>query len=223
MMRVCWIVGLYLSLDILNAQIQLHADDTYCSSLVTRYLGTSATYLTFEQFPLRQARDGLAVKYSHNGDTLWAIFDLFSEKDRPRLLEKEVWAWYPGNKNASPEAEIWFEKHRREPCSQIVEYRVWTLGEDGQMQIAWQARQFETLFSNPGCRSRKQIPCALLEESHSPQWMDLDKDGIPEWVDNIRLVHLKDPEKNITEEHHALQIWRWIGRNLRLTGMDLFL
>lgn len=192
-------------------------DDEICHSLIKRTLGTTCHYLTYETFPLRSENDGLAILYTRGKDTLWILFYKEPSVAQPVFIEQDLTAWYVRNRNDFPENELLVEKNRLESCYRITQYRLWGFSAANRLTNLWEAADRE--MDNTSC-STSLRPCTLLEESHSPQWLDLDNDGIPEWVDNIRLIHLKDPARKTRETFYVIQIWRWQGRELRLTGMD---
>lgn len=193
------------------------SDDAGCKSLLRSTVGPKATYLTYEQFSIASEYDGLAIMYALEKDTLWALYQKPKDSGPPYLIESHVSAWYARNRNVSPENELLTEKKWKEPCRKITFYRLWGISENGLMKVLWEAADREADVAT--CKKTMRT-CDLIEESHSPQWLDLDKDGTPEWVDNIRLVYLEDPQRSLRQEAYAIQIWRWMGRELRLTGMD---
>lgn len=191
-------------------------DDEVCKTLIRQTLGAGCRYLTYELFPLRSESDGLAILYTRDRDTLWILYQREPGIGEVLPLVSDLTAWYVSNRNAYPEKELLVEKNGIEACYRTTLYQLWGFTGASRYTRLWEAtdRELERTCKGP------LRTCTLLEESHSPQWMDLDGDGIPEWVDNIRLTHLKDPAKKTREEYYAIQIWRWQGRELRLTGMD---
>lgn len=192
-------------------------DDEVCKKLVKNTLGPNCHYLTYEIFPLRSDNDGLAILYTRDKDTLWVLFHKVPDTGELTPIEQDLTAWYARNRNAFPENELLVEKRWTESCYRITLYRLWGFSGTSQLVKLWEAADRE--WEHTTCKTTPRA-CTLLEESHSPQWLDLDRDGIPEWVVNIRLVHLKDPAKKTREAFYAIQIWRWMDRELRLTGMD---
>jgi hypothetical protein len=192
-------------------------DDEICQNLIRLSLGSGFRYLTYELFPLQSENDGLAILYTRDRDTLWCLYQWDPNTRKLTSFASDLTAWYARNRNAFPENELLVEKSWKEACYRMTLYQLWGFNGSNRLTKLWEATDRE--MDQKSCKESLR-PCTLLEESHSPHWLDLDGDGIPEWVDNIRLIHLKDTAKKSREEFYAIQIWRWLGHELRLTGMD---